>query len=155
LGTPRWGHQALLVHDDSGAASVVVVGGKSSPMGGVLSSVEHASFDAAGALGAFSGTGSTSLPEGRAFFDTSLATAANSKLKGSPGRIWLVAGIDAASNPVDTVLRSDIGNGGSNGSWTQIAKTTNSLVAGVMTAITNNTLFMVGGAHGVADAAGG
>jgi hypothetical protein len=149
LAAARWGHQAVLAGNH-----VVVLGGKSAPMGGVLASVEHAAFSAQGELGAFSA--GTALPAPRAFFSAALATRDNSKLPAAtPLRIWITAGIDAEARTLDTVLRGDVAADGSNGAWTQIARTTNSRVGGVMAVITRNALFTLGGAGTVTDGSGG
>src|SRR5262249_38737573 len=143
LGTARWGHQAVLTPE----RAVVVLGGKTARMGGVTASVEHATVDAAGALGAFAP--GTALPAGRAFAWAALETSANSKLDGT--RILMTGGEDASGATLDTVVYSDVAAGGSNGGWTAFSKTTNSLVAGLMSVVTNNTIFMLGGAGGVSE----
>jgi hypothetical protein len=125
----------------------VVLGGKTSRVGGVTASVEHATVDAAGLLGAFAP--GTALPEGRAFASAALETAANSKLDGT--RILMTGGESPAGATLDTVVYSDVAAGGANGGWTAFAKTTNSLVAGLMSIVTNNTIFMLGGAGDVAE----
>jgi hypothetical protein len=154
LGTGRWGHQALVAADPAGASHVVVMGGKSARMGGVLASVEHAPLDAAGAMGSFAD--GTAMPAPRAFFSAALATRANSKLgPQTPSRIWVTAGINGASMTVDSVLYTDVVNGGGNGAWTTIGKSTNSRVGGVMSVITRNALFALGGAGTVTDGASG
>jgi hypothetical protein len=147
LGTARWGHQAVLTPD----GAVVVLGGKTAAMGGVTASVEHAIADDAGALGAFAS--GTALPEGRAFAWAALETPANSKLAGT--RILMTGGESPSATTLDTVVFSDVAAGGANGGWTALSKSTNSHVAGLMSVVTDNTIFMLGGAGSVAEGASG
>lgn len=154
LGTARWGHQVVLVPDPAGTPNILIMGGKSARMGGVIASVEHAGVDPNGGLGNI--RAGTDLPAPRAFFSAALANASNSKLPAPPlARIWITEGIDASSSPLDTVLFTDMSQNGINSAFTEIARTTNVHVAGVMSVVTRNALFTVGGAQTVTDGAGG
>jgi hypothetical protein len=150
LGTPRWGHRALLVHDESGARFLHVLGGKDAVAGGVLDSAEWAVLGDDGLLGAFDATGVTPLTTGRAFFAAVAEDRSNIDTFPTDGsRLWAMGGV-TAGGPTGTLEESDILTGGGSGAWTVNGKTVIS-AAGSMAVITNNKLFVLGGATSADD----
>lgn len=146
LGTGRWGHGAALLHDDSDEGLIFVLGGKDAPAGGVVGTSEWVSVDVDGQISVFSDAGTTGMTDPRAFFATVVEHAGN--VSGYPGegsRLWVMGGIGTDGTTLDTLEESDVSTGGGNGAWTVNDKKVQS-AAGVMSVITNEKLFCLGGA---------
>jgi hypothetical protein len=151
LGSPRWGHQALLVHDESGARMLHVLGGKDAVAGGVLDSAEWAPLDDSGSLGGFDTEGATAMTAPRAFFSAAVEDRSNIDTFPTDGsRLWAMGGVTAGGGPTGTLEESDVLTGGGSGAWTVNGKTVIS-AAGSMAVITNNKLFVLGGATSADD----
>ncbi len=159
LGTARWGHQAVLVTDENGARSILVLGGKGSTDPGILDSVEVAAIDSDGQLGTFGA--STSLvtaaagnPEARAFFsavvENSETVFAMSPSAGS--RVRLLAGLTAGGE-TNTLQEATFTSSGLSG-WTSPNNRSVQAKAGTMGVVTNDMLILLGGAT-ANDTAGG
>ncbi|MBW2279039.1 MAG: fibronectin type III domain-containing protein, partial [Deltaproteobacteria bacterium] len=150
MGSGRWGHQALLTHDENGDRYLYVLGGKDAEAGGYLDSAEWAPLDENGLMGGFETTGSTAIDYPRAFFSAVVEDQSNINTFPSDGsRIWAMGGV-TDGDTTNTLEESDIANGGGNGAWTENGHSVQD-AAGTMAVITNNKLFIVGGATNVDD----
>jgi len=150
LTTPRWGLQAVLTHDAAGDRYIHALGGKDSESGGVLASVEIAPVDENGLIGAFDAAGATPMGEARAFFSCVVEDSNNvSTFQSDTSRIWAMGGVDDGGDTTDTLQRSDIADGGGNGAWEPAVGdlTMQHPYAGPMPVITNNKLYILGGAR--------
>ena len=155
--SPRWGHQAAIVTDKTGARFVYVLGGKSDSAAGYLTSIERSAVDTAGALGTFASGGQTALGTGLAFFSLAVETHENvSTFPGTtsgdvPARFVTTGGVTAAGASTE-LQESDVATGGNNGAWTAYAGAgTLSTRGGPMAVITGNKLFCLGGAGAATD----
>jgi hypothetical protein len=150
LGSPRWGHQAVLTHDENGDRYLYSLGGKDAEAGGYLDSAEYAPIDENGLNAAFETTGATAMGYPRAFFSAVVEDRSNINTFPSDGsRIWAMGGV-TDGDTTNSLEESDIANGGGNGAWTENGHTVQD-AAGTMAVITNNKLFIVGGATNVND----
>jgi hypothetical protein len=147
----RWGHQAAVITDGTGARFIYELGGKSTPTTGYLATIEVAPIDVFGHLGAFGSTGTTSMLTARAFFSLVVETAANVAGFTGVARLITTGGVEAgaASNEVEF---TDATAGGGNGAWTATGLSLNTR-AGVMSVIASNKLFCLGGASATTDTA--
>ncbi len=151
LGSPRWGHQALLVHDDDGERMLHVLGGKDAVAGGMLASGEWAPVDDTGLMGAFDATGATAMTEPRAFFSAVVEDQGNIGTFPTDGsRLWAMGGVTTGGDTTSSLEGSDITADGGNGAWTVNGHTVQD-AAGTMAVITNNKLFIIGGAGSADD----
>jgi hypothetical protein len=150
MGTPRWGLQAVLTHDESGDRQITVLGGKDAEAAGYLDSVEFAPIDDTGLMGGFDTTGATAMTEPRAFFSAVVEDRSNINTFPSDGsRIWAMGGV-TDGDTTNTLEESDVASGGGNGAWTVNGHSVQD-AAGTMAVITNNKLFIIGGATNVDD----
>jgi hypothetical protein len=150
LGSPRWGHQAVLTHDEGGDRYLYVLGGKDNAAGGYLASVEYAPIDENGLNAAFETGGATAMGYPRAFFSAVVEDQSNiNTFPGDGSRLWAMGGV-TDGDTTNTLEESDIANGGGNGAWTENGHSVQN-AAGTMAVITNNKLFIVGGATNVND----
>ncbi len=148
---PRWGHQAAVITDGTGAKFMHVLGGKSNLSTGYLATIEIAPIDSLGQLGAFVSTGTTAMATARAFFSLVVETSANVAGFTGVARLITTGGVDAggASSEIEF---SDVTNGGANGAWTATGLSLNGR-AGLMSVISSNKLFCMGGAGAATDTA--
>jgi len=150
MGTARWGHQAVLTHDEDGDRYLYVLGGKDAEAGGYLASAEWAPLDENGLMGGFETTGVTAMTEPRAFFSAVVEDRSNINTFPDDGsRLWAMGGV-TDGDTTNTLEESDIASGGGNGAWTVNGHSVQD-AAGTMAVITNNKLFIVGGATNVND----
>lgn len=142
----RWGHQAAVITDGTGARFLYVLGGKSDSAGGYLDSIESSPIDAAGGIGSFGSTGTTALSTARAFF--SLVVETSARVPGYTGvaRLITLGGVEGAGPSAELEL-SDVVNGGGNGAWSAYAGTGSlNASAGPAGFIQRNLLVALGGA---------
>jgi len=141
----RWGHQAAVITDGTGARFLHVVGGKSDAAAGYLGSIEVSPIDAQGHLGAFSTAGTTPLPTPLAFFSLVVETSQNVAGFTGVARLFTFGGVDAAGASSE-VTQSDVTNGGGNGAWTAYGGAGSlGTRAGPMCVIASDKLFVLGG----------
>jgi len=151
LTTPRWGHGAAVVTDDSDNRFLFAIGGKDSVIGGFLGSVEFAAVDDTdGSIGAFGTTNANDLATPRAFFGLAIETHENvSDLTG--GARFFAAGGVTAGGATSSLEMADLTTGGGNEAWVEYSHPTFGNRAGNMTVITSEKLFVLGGAGQAAD----
>ena len=158
----RWGHGAAVAFD-SAAESVApdrliyVVGGQLTD-GTITASVEHVPLDGDGVtpaqrgqLGVFTTTNDTPMGYRRAFFSLLVETTANAV--GYPfdtSRLWAISGLggpvaNATIGPLAAIERSQVRTNGGSDAWVEMARTSVT-AAGTMSIITNNKVFILGGA---------
>lgn len=143
---PRWGHQAAVITDGTGARFLYVVGGKSDAAAGYLGTVEAAPIDAAGALGAFGSTGTNALATPRAFFSLVVETPEDVSTFTGSARLFALGGVDAAGAN-GTLEQADIVDGGGNAAWAGYTGAGSlGARAGDMAVIASDKLFALGGA---------
>jgi len=140
----RWGHQAAVITDSTGAKFLHVLGGKSNLTTGYLSTIEVAPINSMGQLGTFVSTGTTAMATARAFFSLVVETSANVAGFTGVARLITTGGVDAGGSSSEVEF-SDVTNGGANGGWTATGLSLNNR-AGLMSVISSNKLFCMGGA---------
>jgi hypothetical protein len=92
------------------------------------------------------------MSEPRAFFSAVVEDQSNINTFPNDGsRIWAMGGV-TDGDTTNTLEESDVASGGGNGAWTINGHTVQD-AAGTMAVITNNKLFIVGGATSVDDTA--
>jgi hypothetical protein len=154
LGTARWGHQAAVVPDTTGARTLTVVGGKSDAAAGYLASIEYAAIDGTdGTIGAFGTAGAAALGTARAFFSLAVETPENVSGFTGGARLFALGGV-AAGATTSAFEIADGTDGGGNDAWSPYAGAGSLQArAGVMAVITSEKLFALGGALMATDAA--
>ncbi|MDB4954786.1 MAG: hypothetical protein JWO36_2355 [Myxococcales bacterium] len=142
----RWGHQAAVITDGTGARFLHVLGGKSNATTGYLATVEVSPIDSLGHLGTFVTTGATAMPTALAFFSLVVETAQNVSGYTGVARMFTLGGVDATGASQE-VTQSDIANGGLNGAWAAYGGAgALGTRAGPMCVISSGKLFALGGA---------
>ncbi len=140
------GHAAVFVPiDDAGGNTIrhVHSSGGASDDSAPRSDVNFAVIQSGGQLSAW--TSAASLPEGRAFHASVVATPFNSRVQGD-GWLYVVGGVSVdGGDPVTTILRAPLNNDGTLGSWsatTSLPEPLHSLEAVVF----RSTLYIASGA---------
>lgn len=142
----RWGHQAAVITDGTGARFLHVLGGRSDATT-ALKTIEVSPIDASGHLGAFGTSGTTALPAELAFFGLAVETAENVAGFTGAARLLTFGGVDAAGNASTEISQSDVTDGGGNGSWSPYGGSgTLGTRAGPMCVIASDKVFVLGGA---------
>ncbi len=152
LTTPRWGHQAAVTVDSTGARFLHVVGGKSDDATGYLGDVEIGAIDADGDLADFSGTGTSSMTP-RAWFSLAVETSANATGFTGVARFIATGGVGStgtANKALDTVEISDVADAGGNAPWTDPSLVLQ-IRAGLQSVIVGEKLFCLGGTNSATD----
>ena len=153
----RWGHQAAIVTDTTGARWVYALGGKSDATNGYLATVESAGVSSAGGLLAFGSTTTTALPTAMAFFSLAVETHENvaSFTPATTGAARFVTTGGVAAGAASTEVTSSlVPDGGGNAAWAAYAGAgTIGTRAGPMSVITSDKLFCLGGAGTATDTA--
>lgn len=150
--TPRWGHQAVVVRDETRRRSVLILGGSSTKSltgASLLASLEAAAVDEAdGSIEAFGNAGMTAMGTARAFFAAAVETSDNvSTFAPSSSRLWVAGGLDGSGTPLDDLEDAGFDSSGT-GAWnSQSNRKTGQAAAGMMILIANDKLFTLGGAN--------
>lgn len=146
----RWGHQAAVIADSTGARFLHVLGGKSDATTGYLATIEVAPLDSAGQLGSFGTTGTTALPSSRAFFQLVIETVGN--VSGYPGtaRMYCIGGAGTpgigGNGALDLLQYSDVGDTGTNGAWSTFSDGLTLQRAGAFAVLASEKIWVLGGA---------
>jgi hypothetical protein len=98
LTQARWGHAAVVVTDDTGARSILVLGGKAAASAGYLTHVEASAIDDGdGTIAAFSTSNLAALPESRAFHAALVQNSQTfSEYAGTGSVIYVAGGISGS-----------------------------------------------------------
>lgn len=146
MPSPAQGHGAvfLSIEEGPGAGNLVWVIGGADGAGNVMDAVAFSEVGANGELGVY--TGSTSLPAGRAFHGTALATPFNALIDTLvAGHLYVVGGIDDAGDPTGTVYMATVGRDRALDAWTETTSLPAPLHSMGIT-IYRSWLYMAGGA---------
>ncbi len=158
----RWGHSAVLATDDTTESvapdRLIYVAGGLLMNGTITASVEYGPLDGDGVtpaqrgqFGAMTTTGAAPMIYRRAFFSMLVETSSNvSGYTPTTSRLWAISGLggpatDASIATLSSIERAQVTTNGGNSAWFEIARTS-STAAGTMSLITNNKVFVLGGA---------
>lgn len=158
----RWGHSAVLASDDTTESvapdRLIYVAGGLLADGSVTASVEYGPLDGDGVtaaqrgqLGTMSTSGAAAMIYRRAFFSMLVETSANATdYAPTTSRLWAISGLgglatDTTINTLSAIERSQVATNGGNAAWVEMARTSVQ-AAGTMSIITNNKVFILGGA---------